>query len=247
MDLGWMAFIAVTFKTLSKCHHLPVVPGAIFPAGSLKRVALFGWYFWGGSFFWVAFWMKDLARTFLNGPSNLRPKESDFELVNVSLEISRTFCRSFLPGWDRFLELGKLRNNFKHARDKRCSWKTGVGLSLSHIESFECWTKRCSTKNPKLTDFVFDLHFHPTEIETWSMGTTRSCKKLGRLLNAAESDSPKWSQVSCDIIGPALCSYTLQLPRNCSCSSRWNGMETTLNSLLGICFFFGCEDFSAKR
>ena len=98
MDLGWMAFIAVTFKTLSKCHHLPVVPGAIFPAGSLKRVALFGWYFWGGSFFWVTFWMKDLARTFLNGPSNLRPKESDFELVNVSLEISRTFCRSFLPG-----------------------------------------------------------------------------------------------------------------------------------------------------
>ena len=45
MDLGWMAFIAVTFKTLSKCHHLPVVPDAILAAGSFNK---------GGSF-WVVF------------------------------------------------------------------------------------------------------------------------------------------------------------------------------------------------
>ena len=80
MDLGWMAFIAVTFKTLSKFHHLPVVPGAIFPP------ALFGWLFlvFGEASFFGHFLderfcartilMKDLASTFFNGPSSLRPK-----------------------------------------------------------------------------------------------------------------------------------------------------------------------------
>ena len=67
--------------------------GRLYKKGGSFWVVFLGWLL-----FWVTFWMKDLARTFLNGPSNLRPKESDFELVNVSLEISRTFCRSFLPG-----------------------------------------------------------------------------------------------------------------------------------------------------
>jgi len=58
------------------------------------------------------------------------------------------------------------------------------------------------------------------------MSPSSSCT---RLLNAAESDSPKWSQVSCDIIGPALCSYTLQLPRNCSCSSRYEILDGFCN------------------
>ncbi len=42
-----------------------------------------------------------------------------------------------------------------------------------------------------------------------------------RLLSADESNSPKWSRVSCDINSPALCSYALQLPRNCRCIERW--------------------------
>jgi len=62
MDLGWMAFIAVTFKTLSKFHHLPVVPGANFSVRLFKKGGSFLWYFLGGSFFLVTFWMKDLAR-----------------------------------------------------------------------------------------------------------------------------------------------------------------------------------------
>lgn len=43
---------------------------------------------------------------------------------------------------------------------------------------------------------------------------------FGRLLGAHESDSPKWSRTSCDTNSRALCSYTLQLPRNCSCIER---------------------------